>query len=177
MKAEQRNTHPTATRLFRSVFLSLVFMTGLAQAQVVRSEKLSSLGLLAAGVAHELNSPLTGILTFAHILGKRLPENAPEREHLEVILSQTNRCATIIRQLLDFSRETSTEKKPRDLHAVLQQAIAQIIREVGPQRPGHDPAASIVYRLVAGVLAPQAAILEIRQLADVREPQSNEVTR
>jgi two-component system NtrC family sensor kinase len=98
----------------------------LAQAQVVRSEKLSSLGLLAAGVAHELNSPLTGILTFAHILGKKLPENAPEREHLEVILSQTNRCATIIRQLLDFSRETSTEKKPRDLHAVLQQAIALV---------------------------------------------------
>ena len=48
--------------------------------------------------------------------------------------------------------------------ALLQQAIAQIIREVGPHKPAHDPAASIVYRLVAGILAPQAAIAEIREM-------------
>jgi hypothetical protein len=48
--------------------------------------------------------------------------------------------------------------------ALLQQAIAQIVREVGPEKPTHDPAASIVCRLVAGILAPNAAIAEIRQL-------------
>jgi hypothetical protein len=50
---------------------------------------------------------------------------------------------------------------------LLQQALAQIVREVGPRPTIHDPAASIVYRLVAGVLAPQAAIVEIRALAEV----------
>jgi hypothetical protein len=50
---------------------------------------------------------------------------------------------------------------------LLQQALARLVREVGPRPPTHDPAASIVYRLVAGVLAPQAAIVEIRALAEV----------
>ncbi|NOX54008.1 MAG: HAMP domain-containing protein [Planctomycetes bacterium] len=98
----------------------------LAQAQIVRSEKLSSIGLLAAGVAHELNSPLTGILTYAHLLAKRIPDGSQEKEDLRVIIDQTERCATIIRQLLDFSRENSPEKKSQDVHAVLEQAIALV---------------------------------------------------
>ncbi|HYW80084.1 MAG TPA: histidine kinase dimerization/phospho-acceptor domain-containing protein, partial [Thermoguttaceae bacterium] len=101
----------------------------LAQAQIIQSEKLSSIGLLAAGVAHELNSPLTGILTFAHLVGKRLPDDSPEKEDLGVIISQTERCAKIIRQLLDFSREGSPEKKSRDLHVILEQAIALVERQ------------------------------------------------
>ncbi len=98
----------------------------LAQAQVLRSEKLSSIGLLAAGVAHELNSPLTGILTYAHLLAKKAPDGSREKEHLKVIGNQAERCATIIRQLLDFSRERPPEKKHQDLHAVLEQALALV---------------------------------------------------
>ncbi|MHC4399369.1 MAG: sensor histidine kinase [Planctomycetota bacterium] len=98
----------------------------LAQAQVVRSEKLSSVGLLAAGVAHELNSPLTGILTYAHLLAKRISDDSLGKADLEVIISQTERCATIIRQLLDFSRESPPEKKAQDIHAVLEQAVALV---------------------------------------------------
>ena len=98
----------------------------LAQAQVIRSEKLSSVGLLAAGVAHELNSPLTGILTFAHLLAKRLPDGSAEREDVKVIANQADRCATIIRQLLNFSRERPPEKKRQDLHAVVDQAVALV---------------------------------------------------
>jgi two-component system NtrC family sensor kinase len=98
----------------------------LAQAQIFRSEKLSSVGLLAAGVAHELNSPLTGILTFAHLVAQKIPEGSQESEDLQVVISQTERCATIIRQLLDFSRETSPEKKSQDVHAVLDQAVALV---------------------------------------------------
>jgi two-component system NtrC family sensor kinase len=90
-----------------------------AQAQIIRSEKLSSLGLLSAGVAHELNSPLMGILTFAQLVRDKLPNDSPERDDLEVIISQTERCATIIRQLLDFSRENNPEKKCRDVNPVL----------------------------------------------------------
>ncbi|OHB80477.1 MAG: hypothetical protein A2V98_07290 [Planctomycetes bacterium RBG_16_64_12] len=135
----------------------------LAQAQVVRSEKLSSLGLLAAGVAHELNSPLTGILTFAHLLAKKLPADTPEKEDLEVIVSQTNRCATIIRQLLDFSRESSTEKKHQDVHAILEQAIAlvehqalfhniRIQREFDPELPNIPMDASQMQQVFLNLL-------------------------
>jgi two-component system NtrC family sensor kinase len=98
----------------------------LAQAQVVRSEKLSSVGLLAAGVAHELNSPLMGILTFAQLVSRRVANDARMKKDLQVIIQQTERCATIIRQLLDFSRETPSEKKSMDIHAILEQAIALV---------------------------------------------------
>lgn len=94
-----------------------------AQAQILRSEKLSSVGLLAAGVAHELNSPLMGILTFAHLLEQRFPEGSPERRDLQVIIQQANRCAIIIRQLLDFSRERPPERQFHDVHQVLNQAL------------------------------------------------------
>ena len=82
-----------------------------AQAQIIRSEKLSSVGLLAAGVAHELSSPLTGILTFAHILAKHMPDGSDEQQQLQMIAKQAERCAIIIRQLLDLSRERRPEKK------------------------------------------------------------------
>ncbi len=98
----------------------------LAQAQVMRSDKLSSVGLLAAGVAHELNSPLTGILTYAHLVAQKLPDESAEKKDMHVIVTQAERCATIIRQLLDFSREHSPEKKHQDLHTVLEQAIALV---------------------------------------------------
>jgi len=101
----------------------------LAQAQIVRSEKLSSIGLLAAGVAHELNSPLMGILTFAQLVAKRMPGDSQEKRDLEVIVTQTDRCATIIRQLLDFSRERPPEKKRQDVHVVLEQAVALVERQ------------------------------------------------
>jgi len=101
----------------------------LAQAQIIRSEKLSSIGLLAAGVAHELNSPLTGILTFAHLLAKRMPDDSSEREDVQVIISQTERCAKIIRQLLDFSRESSHERQIQDLHEIIEKALALLAHQ------------------------------------------------
>jgi two-component system NtrC family sensor kinase len=97
-----------------------------AQAQIIRSEKLSSVGLLAAGVAHELNSPLTGILTFAHILAKHMPDGSDEQQQLRIIAKQAERCATIIRQLLDLSRERLPERKLHDLHGILEQSIALV---------------------------------------------------
>jgi len=94
-----------------------------AHEQLLRSEKLSSVGLLAAGVAHELNSPLMGILTFAHMLAKRLPEGSPERADVEVIAAQADRCSQIIRQLLDFARGTPSAPRPIDVHQVLDQSL------------------------------------------------------
>ena len=103
----------------------------LAQAQILRSEKLSSLGSLAAGVAHELNSPLMGIMTYAHLAAKRLPDDSSEKEHLEVIVSQADRCATIIKQLLEFSRERPPEKKRQDINAIVEKAVALVEHQSG----------------------------------------------
>lgn len=75
-----------------------------AQFQVARAEKLSSVGLVAAGIAHELNSPLMAINTFAHLVRKEIPEDSQAYEDLRMIEREANRCAAIVRQLLDFSR-------------------------------------------------------------------------
>ena len=80
-----------------------------AQFQVVQAEKMSSVGLVAAGIAHELNSPLMAIVTFAHMVQKRVPPDSQEHEDLQMILHESDRCAAIIRTLLDFSRDQSQE--------------------------------------------------------------------
>jgi two-component system NtrC family sensor kinase len=98
----------------------------LAQAQVIRSEKLSSLGVLAAGVAHELNSPLTGILTFSHMLLQDAPAGSRQKEDLQLIVDETNRCASIIRQLLDFARESGPQKKVQDIAPAIRNTIALV---------------------------------------------------
>ena len=95
----------------------------LMEEQLRRSEKLASLGTLAAGVAHEINNPLTGILLYASILNsdKRLdPALLPD---LERVISETQRCAGIVKNLLEFSRESLPEKEPTALDAILDDVV------------------------------------------------------
>ena len=66
-----------------------------AQAEAARGEKLASVGLMAAGIAHELNNPLTGVLTFATLVRKEMPPGSPEAEDLDLVIQETRRCATI----------------------------------------------------------------------------------
>jgi two-component system NtrC family sensor kinase len=98
----------------------------LAQAEAARSEKLASVGLLAAGIAHELNNPLTGVLTFSHLVRKQMPDGSPEAEDLDLVIRETKRCATIIRRLLDFAREKTPEKKYSNLNALVEQTTQLI---------------------------------------------------
>jgi two-component system NtrC family sensor kinase len=98
------------------------------QEQLFHAEKLASLGRMAAGVAHEINSPLTGIVTFAHLMLKRIPpEKKMDREDLEVIIEQAERCSRIIKGLLGFSRAIPSEKTEIDINATIRQTI-DIIR-------------------------------------------------
>jgi two-component system NtrC family sensor kinase len=100
----------------------------IAEAEKARSEKLASVGLLAAGVAHELNNPLTGILTFSHLLRKKMPEGSQDAEDLDLVIRETKRCAAIIRRLLDFAREKPPEKKFSDLNMIVENTIRIIER-------------------------------------------------
>ncbi len=91
----------------------------LAQAEAARGEKLASVGLLAAGIAHELNNPLTGVLTFSHLVRKKMPDGSAEAEDLDLVIQETKRCAAIIRRLLDFAREKTPEKKFSDINGLI----------------------------------------------------------
>ncbi len=94
-----------------------------AQAESARSEKLASVGLLAAGIAHELNNPLTGVLTFSYLVRKNLPDGSPDAEDLDLVIRETKRCASIIRRLLDFSREKTPEKTFSNLNMVIEDSV------------------------------------------------------
>ena len=102
-----------------------------AEAETVRGEKLASVGLLAAGVAHELNNPLTGILTFSSLMRKKLPDDSPEAEDLDLIIKETKRSAAIIRRLLDFAREKAPEKKFTDLNRLIEDTVRIV------EKPAH----------------------------------------
>ncbi|MBM3696652.1 MAG: HAMP domain-containing protein, partial [Actinobacteria bacterium] len=97
-----------------------------ARKRIMQSERLAVVGQLAADVAHELNNPLQGIVTYAHLLLERLPADDPQRSSVEKISTQAARCATIIRALLDFSRPKKPQKKPANLCAVLEECFSLV---------------------------------------------------
>jgi len=82
----------------------------MAQARLVQSEKLAAIGELVAGVAHELNNPLTLIIGYAELL-RRSPVSDETRQDLEKIVAQSRRAAGIVRSLLDFARQRPTERQ------------------------------------------------------------------
>jgi two-component system NtrC family sensor kinase len=94
------------------------------QSQLIQSEKLASLGKLAAGVAHEINNPMTGILTNASLLLEDLPPEDPTREDLQTIVDETIRCRRIVKGLLDFSRQSQPEKKRISLNEIARNSLA-----------------------------------------------------
>jgi len=98
----------------------------LAQAEAARGEKLASVGLLAAGIAHELNNPLTGVLTFSTLVRKQMPDGSPEAEDLDLVIQETRRCASIIRRLLDFAREKAPEKNFADLNRLIERTVGLV---------------------------------------------------
>ena len=90
---------------------------------VIQTEKLTALGRMAAGIAHEINNPMGGILIYTTMLMDQVPEEGPIREGLDVIAQETLRCKRIIQELLDFSRERPLLKKMTDLNSVMEKAL------------------------------------------------------
>ena len=100
------------------------------QRQLAQADKLASVGRLAAGVAHEINNPLTGVLSYASLLRKRLDQDAEACEDLDVIVRETVRCRGIIRGLLDFARPTAPARKLMDLNEVIRRSVSVVMTQL-----------------------------------------------
>ncbi len=94
------------------------------QAQLVQSAKLAAIGQLAAGVAHELNNPLTSVLGFAELVVRKLEPEDPNRRDLEIVAGEARRARHIVRNLLDFARQSESRKQRQDLNHLVRQTLA-----------------------------------------------------
>jgi two-component system NtrC family sensor kinase len=94
-----------------------------AQRQIYQSQKLAAVGQLAAGVAHEINNPLTGVLSYGSFLLKRAEDRPEFKEDLEVIVRETKRCREIVKGLLDFARQSPPEKHACNLAEIVERAV------------------------------------------------------
>jgi signal transduction histidine kinase len=93
------------------------------QKAMMQQEKLASVGRLSAGVAHEINNPLTTILTTAMLIQEELDPQDPNYQELETITKETLRCRKIVSSLLDFARQSTPARKPCDINDVVNESV------------------------------------------------------
>jgi two-component system NtrC family sensor kinase len=105
-----------------------------ARAAVVQGEKLASVGVFASGIAHELNNPLTGVLTFTSLMRKKTPDGTEDAQDLDLVIRETKRCASIIKRLLDFAREKTPASGWYDLNRVIEDTVRIIDRPASLQK-------------------------------------------
>ncbi len=99
------------------------------QEQLVEAEKLAAVGKLAAGIAHEINNPLTSVLTFSNLMLEQCPASDPRHEKLKLMARETERARNIVRQLLNFGRETVI--KPVRIN--INQPVTEIVESLSAQ--------------------------------------------
>ncbi|HYL84953.1 MAG TPA: ATP-binding protein [Candidatus Angelobacter sp.] len=114
--------------------------------QMSQTEKLTSLGLLAAGVAHEVNTPLAVISNYIQMLAKQMPEGDPRQSIIEKIVKQTFRASEIVNNLLNFSRTGAAEAADVDVNRVVEETLSlvahplktariQVVKDLGQAVP------------------------------------------
>ncbi len=107
-------------------FDNMTRKTAEARQQLFQSDKMASLGRLAAGVAHEINNPLTGILTYSSFLLKRAKSQPELKNDLEVIVHETKRSREIVKGLLDFARQSVPKKNKANIRNIIERAASVV---------------------------------------------------
>jgi len=133
-------------KTIRELNLSHVQLEDIRSA-LMQSEKLASMGQLAAGIAHEVNNPLGVVLMYAHLLAEECPTDSSMREDLTMIVEQADRCKKIVSGLLNFARQNKVSYKTIDLNDLIDNFITTV------QLPEN-----IQMRMVHGLLDPLAEV-------------------
>ncbi len=147
--------------------------------QMSQTEKLTSLGLLAAGVAHEVNTPLAVISNYIQMLAKQMPEGDPRQAIIEKIVKQTFRASEIVNNLLNFSRTGPSELADVDVNHVVEETLSlvshplkasqiQVVKQLGSSLPPVRGSANKLQQVFLNLFLnardamPQGGMLEVR---------------
>ncbi|MEQ1353785.1 MAG: ATP-binding protein, partial [Candidatus Acidiferrum sp.] len=150
--------------------------------QMTQTEKLTSLGLLAAGVAHEVNTPLAVISNYIQMLAKQMPDGDPKQAIIEKIVKQTFRASEIVNNLLNFSRTGATEVADIDVNRVVEETLSlvahplktsqiQVVRQFGETLPAVRGSANKLQQVFLNLFLnardamPGGGMLEVRTAA------------
>jgi two-component system, NtrC family, sensor kinase len=150
--------------------------------QMSQTEKLTSLGLLAAGVAHEVNTPLAVISNYIQMLAKQMPEGDPRQGIIEKIVKQTFRASEIVNNLLNFSRTNATELADIDVNRVVEETLTlvahplktsqiQVVKQLGGTLPAVRGSANKLQQVFLNLFLnardamPSGGMLEVRTAA------------
>ncbi len=127
-----------------------------AQEALMHSEKLASMGQLAAGIAHEVNNPLGIVLMYAHLLLDDCTEKSQQYEDIQMIVEQADRCKHIVGGLLHFARQNKVVKYPADIVKLVRNAVAPLPVPAGlalsVESSLEDPCAEIDKEQIAQVI-------------------------
>ena len=133
-------------RIGRLLLIDDVTQRERMEEQLSQTEKLTSLGLLAAGVAHEVNTPLAVISNYIQMLAKQMPEGDPRQGIIDKIVKQTFRASEIVNNLLNFSRTGAGDARDINVNSVLEETLSllahplkssriQIVKQLGDPIP------------------------------------------
>ncbi|MEP0804037.1 MAG: GAF domain-containing protein [Chloroflexota bacterium] len=96
----------------------------LAENRLVQAAKLAAVGEMAAGIAHELNNPLTSVTGFAELVMNDLPDDSPLRADLDLVIREARRARDVVRRLLDFARQSESARANASLNKVVEDVVA-----------------------------------------------------
>lgn len=157
-----------------------------AETRLLQAAKLAAVGEMAAGVAHELNNPLTTVTGFSELVFEDLPEDSPHKQELFMVLKEARRASSVVRRLLDFSRQGERVRASADLNEVVNDVIAltrhliqtnnvALILELGESLPwvsiDSNQLKQVLLNLIHNGLQamPQGGEMHVRTFLDRRE--------
>lgn len=148
------------------------------EARAAQSERLASLGMLAAGVAHEINNPLGGVLALTTLALEETRPDDPNRENLEEVLRQAQRCRDIVKGLLEFSRESAANAERVDVHGVIEETLGllagqsaffnvAVVKRFDPELPAVQADRTQLQQVFMNILVNAAQAMEERGAVEI----------